>query len=44
MPSLNQLVNTVVRAAIWRLMWRAPVWLLWAIVCGAFAFAIIRGH
>jgi hypothetical protein len=37
--NLQQLVNTIVRAAIWRLMYRAPTWLLWLIVGSAFAVA-----
>ncbi len=41
MMNLQQLMNTVVRAAIWRLMYRAPTWLLWLIVGSAFAYAAL---
>lgn len=40
--NLQQLVNSVVRAAIWQLMRRSPTWALIAIVGGAFLMAIMK--
>jgi hypothetical protein len=40
----QQLVNRTVSAAIWQLMRRMPTSVLLAIVGGAFAYALIRGH
>ena len=42
--NLQQLMNTVVRAAIWQLMRRAPTWVLWGITLAAFASALVRYH
>jgi hypothetical protein len=40
--NLDQIIRTVIRAAIWRLMWRAPTWFLWTIVGLAFVAAVLR--
>ena len=42
--NLNQLIAGLVRAAEWQLMRRSPTWALLAIVVGAFAYAILKGH
>jgi hypothetical protein len=42
--NLNQLIAQLVRAAEWQLMRRSPTWVLLAIVGGAFAYAILKGH
>ena len=42
--NLTQLWNTIVRGAIYRLMWRLPPWALWLIVGLAFLMALSHGH
>lgn len=42
--NLNQLIAGLVRAAEWQLMRRSPTWALLALVIGAFAWAILKGH
>jgi len=42
--NLDRLIAQLVRAAEWQLMRRSPTWMLLAIVGGAFAYAILKGH
>jgi hypothetical protein len=41
---LDRLIAGLVRAAEWQSMRRSPTWVLLAIVGGAFAYAILKGH
>lgn len=40
MMNLNQFGNTILRGAIYRLMWRLPPWMLWVIVGIGFLIAV----
>lgn len=42
--NLDRLIAGLVRAAEWQLMRRSPTWALLAIVAGAFAWALLKGH
>jgi hypothetical protein len=44
MPTLQQLINQVIRAAVWRWVWTLPPWMLWAIVIGAFGYAALHSR
>lgn len=40
--NLNQFFNTFLRAAIYRVVWRMPPWMLWTIVGVGFVLAVIH--
>ena len=44
MPNLSQLLNQIVRAAIFRGVWMLPAWAIWAIIGIAFTYAILLRH
>ena len=44
MPSLSQLLNQIVRAAIFRGVWMLPPWVIWTIIGAAFLWAILFRH
>jgi choline-glycine betaine transporter len=41
MPNLTQLLNQIVRAAVWRFVWSLPQWVIWSIVGFAFVYALL---
>jgi hypothetical protein len=44
MPTLLQLLNQIVRAAVWRAVWMLPRWAVLGIVGLAFAYALLVGR
>ena len=43
MPNISQLLNSIVRAAVWRAVWLMPPAVIWGIVGAAFVWALIAG-
>jgi hypothetical protein len=44
MPNLSQLLNQIVRAAVFRGVWLLPPWAVWTIIGVAFLWAILFKH